>query len=103
MKCQAGFVAGSTVGRSRFGGPPGSQVVGRELSPSGEELIQPVSWALAERRPDIGQPVVVAELHHRVGPVRPSRELGVDAVIPETTERGGQVIHRSGRRRLRPS
>ena len=70
------------------------EVARRELAAPRQQLLEPVELRLPERRRDVGQPVVVAELDHRVGPVAAGRELGRDAVVPEAPQRA-----RPGRRR----
>ena len=63
-----------------------------EPAPPGQPLLETLELRAAERRRDIGQPVVVAEVDHRVGPVAAGGKLGLDAVVAEAAQGGGQVV-----------
>ncbi len=67
-------------------------VVGRELASAGQECVEPRELRAAECRTDVGEPVVVAELHHGVGPVRPGRELRRDPVVAEAPQPIREVV-----------
>ena len=105
-KCQAGSAPGGDDRQLEqlVAGEP-LQVAGRELAPAREERRRAARAALRpSAAADVGQPVVVAELDHRVGPVARaprarSRSRGCGS--GGAARRGRR--DRSGPRRPRPS
>jgi len=67
-------------------------VARRQAASVREPLLEAFELRQTERGREIRQSVVVAELDHRVRPVAASRQLGLDAVVPKTAQRHGEVI-----------
>ncbi len=91
-RCQAGSASGGDglhVERPVAG--EGCPIPCRQSTPSGQERVEARQLARAQGRHHVGQPVVVAELDHGVGPVAPRRQLRPDPVVAEPPEERGPV------------